>query len=82
MRTLLALLCLPLLCLSACATFPEVDREMTATADAPPPQLLPTETLLAQADRVLGAQAAQADLQARAAALRARAARIRAMPVT
>ncbi len=73
---------LVLFLLTACATFPEVDQAMTANADAPPPQLLPTETLLAQADRVVGAQAAQADLQARAAALRARAARIRAMPVT
>jgi hypothetical protein len=70
------------LLLTACAAFPEVDRAMSANADAPPPKLQPTEALLAQADRVAGAEAAQADLQARAAALRARAARIRAMPVS
>jgi hypothetical protein len=75
MRPLVALLLV-----SACATFPEVDRAASGHGKGPPPQLVPTEALLARAGVVVGAEAAQASLQARAAALRARAARIRAMP--
>lgn len=71
-----------LLALAACAEIPEVDAAMASRADAPPPQLLPGDVLLAQAGIVIGAEAAQASLQARAAALRARAARIRAMPLS
>jgi hypothetical protein len=75
MRLLIALLLV-----SACATFPEVDRAANGHGNGPLPQLVPTEELLARAGVVVGAEAAQAGLQARAAALRARAARIRAMP--
>lgn len=75
-------LLLALLCLTACAEFPEVDAAMASRADAPPPQLVPGDALQAQAGIVIGAEDAQASLEARAAALRARAAQIRAMPLT
>jgi hypothetical protein len=72
---------LPLLFLSACADFPEVDRAERRLSEGPTPILLPTDDLLARVDAPSRAGAAEATLAARAAALRARAARLRATPV-
>ena len=70
-----------LLLLTACATFPEVDRAEARLKPGPAPSLLPTEDLLARVDAVGRVQAARDGLALRAAALRARAARLRATPV-
>ncbi|MGQ0565748.1 MAG: hypothetical protein ACT4OK_11835 [Gemmobacter sp.] len=74
-------LILPLLLLSACAPFPEVDRAERLLGDGPAPILLPTQDLLARVDAPSRVGDAQATLAARAAALRARAAALRATPV-
>ena len=73
-------LILPLV-LSACASFPEVDRAERTLGEGPAPILLPTEDLLARVDAPSRVGDAQATLTARAAALRARAARLRGTPV-
>ena len=67
--------------MSACASFPEVDRAERTLAEGPAPILLPTEDLLARVDAPSRVGDAQTTLAARAAALRARAARLRATPV-
>lgn len=65
--------------LSACASFPEVDRaQATLAAPGAPPALIPLEEALAQAGTVRVTEAERARLAARAAALRARAAAMRA----
>ena len=73
MRT--PVLCLALLgALAACAPFPELDA--LRPDNAPPPQLLPIDTLLGQA-QVTATDPGPA-LSARAARLKARAAAIKA----
>ncbi len=67
--------------LPACAGFPDVDAAESALADSPPPQLLPTEDLLARAAIPGRAEVAGESVAARAARLKARAAWLRAMPV-
>jgi hypothetical protein len=76
------LIVLPLLLLSACAAFPEVDRAERTLGDGPAPILLPTEDLLARVDAPSRAAGAQASVAARVAALRARAARLRALTIS
>lgn len=73
---------LPLLLLSACAAFPEVDLAERTLGVGPAPILLPTGDLLARVDAPSRAAGAQASLAARAAALRARAARLRATTIS
>ena len=74
-------LILPLV-LSACASFPEVDRAERTLGEGPAPILLPTDDLLARVDAPSRVGASQATLTARATVLRARAARLRATPVS
>lgn len=67
------------LALSACSTFPELDARLTeADRAAPWPELVPVETLLADAGPA-GAAAPTDDLAARLVALRARAEALRAV---
>jgi hypothetical protein len=73
---------LPFILMSACATFPEVDRAERSLGEGPAPILLPTEDLLARVDAPSRVGAAEAEVTARAASLRARAARLRATPVS
>ena len=64
--------------LAGCAQFPELDAATSATArDAPYPDLIPVEDIMAQVpqDRITPDTAS--GLSARVAALRARAARLR-----
>jgi len=76
------LCCGMLLLLVACAPFPAVEAAVDqARADAPAPDLLPIDELLAQAGSGSSAQTADAGLTARVAALRARAAALRG-PIT
>lgn len=72
-----------ILCLavSACASFPEVDRAGAAYDDAEAPRLLPTDAVLAMELAPVADEGARAALLARAEGLRARAAAIRRRPV-
>ncbi|QYK40881.1 MAG: hypothetical protein KF887_15995 [Paracoccaceae bacterium] len=74
-----AALALPLV-LAACAAFPEVERAEGAYSDAPAPQLLPTDQVLAMESGAIATDDRRAALIARADALRARAATIRRRP--
>ncbi|MGR3271621.1 hypothetical protein [Thalassococcus profundi] len=66
-----------LLCLSACAEFPELDATATpGVATAAYPQLLPLETLL-DGPAPRATPDLRAGVEGRAASLRARAARLR-----
>jgi hypothetical protein len=67
--SLLTVLCL----VAACAQFPQIDAQ-TPALDAPPPSLVPIDTLLVQAD---GAAAIDTTLLARAERLRTRASLMR-----
>ena len=69
---------LPVIALSACASFPELDGTVPAhMEDAAYPRLVPVEPLLAAAEEVQITPETESRLMARAAALRARAARLR-----
>lgn len=66
------------LLLSACATFPQVDAARFALqGPKAAPALIPISEVNALAGQPLGAQGAQADLEARAAQLRAEAEALR-----
>lgn len=69
-----------ILLLSACATFPEVDRASAPYDNAAPPRLLPTDQVLAAEGADLSGPEANAALLARAEALRARAGALRSRP--
>lgn len=71
-----------LILIAACAQFPELDsRASSVPANAPYPELVPTEMLLAGLPEADHGQTVTRGLAGRAAALRARAARLRARPV-
>lgn len=65
------------LALSACATFPEVDRAESRLPPGPAPVLIPLDAALAQAGSARATEGDRDSLLARAAALRARAAAMR-----
>lgn len=73
------ILALPLL-MAACASLPEVERAERPYADAPAPDLLPTDQLLAMEGTPLATEALRIALLARADALRTRADAIRRRP--
>lgn len=75
MRPALAALLAGLAALGACAEFPELDaRPSRASAEAPYPELVPLDGLVAAARAPGRAEAVTADVEGRAAALRRRAA--------
>ncbi|MGB7244721.1 MAG: hypothetical protein WBC93_21850 [Sulfitobacter sp.] len=81
MRSVTLILCAGL---AACTQFPDVERSVSAQAEAADyPDLVPIGPLLAAADaEQIDAQATQTQLSARVAALRAKAARLRRGVVT
>lgn len=81
-RILTIIRCGVVLALTACAPFPVVDASVSrARADAPAPDLLPIDDLLARAGSTASPVADDAGLDGRVAALKARAAALR-RPIT
>lgn len=73
---------LTLAALAGCTSFPELDAAQTpGIENAPYPQFVPIETLLADDTPVSTTPEAMEEVAARVAALRARAARLSAGPV-